>query len=550
MTIAGSAQQLPTYYDVAAIASENEYDGTARSVAMGNAFTALGGDLGSVGLNPAGSAVAGYSQITLTPGLSISTNTTSGVLPPGGDELPYFQREMKRRMTDFNIPNLGITFNYDTHRKSGLKNITFGFIMNRTASWDEDIYANGTNDRTSFMGAMAYEASNYYYDEKEDLYFGLSSAELGMDRPYDRDLPWYYVMGYNSGMISPFGDYDDQYIGASEVIAKNDQGKDIIFQPGTLDQTYGQRISGSKYDYLINLGANISDFLYIGANLGISSLDYSYSKYFKEVAQDPEDFEIILSDGGGTFHFTDMKYKETYSLSGIGVYGKFGFILTPGGGFRIGGAIQTPTLNNITEKFDYYGETNYDISKYDLSSLSPEGRDEISLVSPYRANLGLAYTFGQFGVVSADYEVCDYGSMRYRSTYEDREFFEDINAGIKENFRASHMVRLGAEIKPIPELSIRAGYGLTTSPEEALYHIDDASVIKTQNISAGLGYSSKKSFFADLAVKGTFLSDQYFQPYQDYMYDSEGYINEGDYVPELLNTRRLLKIMLTIGWRF
>ena len=47
--------------------SENRYYGTARSLAMGNAFTALGGDPGSIGINPAGSAVARYSQVTITP---------------------------------------------------------------------------------------------------------------------------------------------------------------------------------------------------------------------------------------------------------------------------------------------------------------------------------------------------------------------------------------------------------------------------------------------------------------------------------------------------
>ena len=39
--------------------SETDYLGTARSVGMGNAMTAVGGDLGSLTFNPAGSAVAG-----------------------------------------------------------------------------------------------------------------------------------------------------------------------------------------------------------------------------------------------------------------------------------------------------------------------------------------------------------------------------------------------------------------------------------------------------------------------------------------------------------
>lgn len=66
--------------------SQNEYEGTARSAAMGNAFTALGGDLGAITINPAGSAVAGYSQFTITPSITISSATSEGALPPGGSE--------------------------------------------------------------------------------------------------------------------------------------------------------------------------------------------------------------------------------------------------------------------------------------------------------------------------------------------------------------------------------------------------------------------------------------------------------------------------------
>lgn len=56
--------------------SEVNYYGTARSMSLGNAMTALGGDLGSVGINPAGSAVNPYWQFTLTPGFSIASSNS------------------------------------------------------------------------------------------------------------------------------------------------------------------------------------------------------------------------------------------------------------------------------------------------------------------------------------------------------------------------------------------------------------------------------------------------------------------------------------------
>ena len=90
--------------------SENQYEGTARTMAMGNAFTALGGDLGSININPAGSAVAKYSQITITPSWSFSANTAQENPLPGTDSRPgYFQNKVTSRTNEFNISNIGYT---------------------------------------------------------------------------------------------------------------------------------------------------------------------------------------------------------------------------------------------------------------------------------------------------------------------------------------------------------------------------------------------------------------------------------------------------------
>lgn len=528
--ICGYAQ---TAYD-ALLFSENNYEGTARTMAMGNAFTALGGDLGSIGINPAGSAVAGYSQITLTPSLTFSASTTQGVSPYSDGHLPYFERQMKSRITDFGMPNIGFTVNYDTNRSSGIRNFTFGFVVNKTAGWNEDVYAAGTNSTTSFMGSMAYDAT----------ISGLTGTDLGAAAAFDR-MPWKPVVGYQSGMISTFGGYDNQFVGASEVIYDNGD----VALGGPLNQSYGRRVDGGKYDYLINMGANISDFIYIGANLGISSLDYTYNEYFKETAVDPSDFEIALS-GGETIYFDEMRYKYAYSASGTGYYGKIGVIVTPGGGFRIGAAIQTPTINTITEEWQQSGETSYTDGKYDASSSSPYGRGSYRMVSPSRVNLGIAYALGQLGVISADYEVSDYSQMRYKSSDYDRDYFESVNEEIMENFRASHMLRLGLEAKPLPELAVRAGYSMATSPERCIECSSDIPAIRNQNVSFGLGYSSKNSFFADFAVRRTFLQNEYFMPYADYMYDADGYLNENAYAPEILNERSLWKVLVTFGWRF
>lgn len=534
MAFAAVYSHAQTAYD-ALLFSENNYEGTARTLAMGNAFTALGGDLGSVTINPAGSAIAGYSQITLTPSLTFSASTTQGVMPPNySGSLPYFEKEMRSSITRFSMPNLGVTMNFDTHRTSGLKNVTVGFIMNKSAGWDEDTYAAGTNNSTSFMGAMAYEAS-------AGGYYG---ADLGANNAYDF-MPWKPVTGYQSGMISTFGGYDDQFVGASEVIYDNGD----IALGGPLSQSYGRNIQGGKYDYVFNLGANISDFIYLGANLAVSSLDYAYDEYFKESAIDPSDFEIVMSNGD-RLYFKDMNYKYSYSATGSGYYGKIGVIITPGYGFRFGAAIQTPTVNRITEEWYMDGETTYTNANYNAYAKSPYGSGSYTMVSPLRANFGLAYTIGKLAVISADYEMCDFGQMKYTTNGTDRDYFEEVNRDIRDRFGISNIVRIGAEVKPVSAIAIRAGYRMATSPEIYDSWGEKLPVTSTQNVSFGLGYSSKNSFFADFALRKTIYADEYFMPYSDYMYDEDGNIISEAYAPQIINKKSLWKVLITFGWRF
>lgn len=533
MAFAAVCSYAQTAYD-ALLFSENNYEGTARTVAMGNAFTALGGDLGSVTINPAGSAVAGYSQITITPSLTFSASTTQGVSPYTDGSLPYFENRMKSSITRFSTPNLGVTLHFDTHRTSGLKSVTVGFLMNKSAGWDEDVYASGTNHSTSFMGAMAYEATVN----------GYSGSELGDPNAFDY-MPWKPVVGYQSGMISTFGGYDDQFVGASEVIYDNGE----VAIGGPLSQSYSRNVQGGKYDYVFNIGADISDFIYLGANLGISSFDYVYDEFFKESAIDPSDFQIDMANGD-RMYFKDMNYRYSYSATGTGYYSKFGVIVTPGYGFRFGAAIQTPTLNHITENWQMSGETSYTDAEYNGYIQSPYGSGSYRMVSPFRANFGLAYTLGQVGVLSADYEVCDYGQMRYKTNGVDRDYFEEVNRDIRERFGTSHIFRIGAEIKPFSGIAVRAGYRAATSSEKYDSWGEEIPGTLTQNVSFGLGYSSKNSFFADLAVRKTILADEYYMPYADYMYDNDGYVIESAYAPEILNKRSLWKVLLTFGWRF
>lgn len=547
LAIIASGLHAQTAYD-ALMLSENSYEGTARSVAMGNAFTALGGDLGAVTINPAGSAMASYSQITITPGITISSSTAQGVSPYENGDLPYFQKKMKSDLTKISLPNIGFTFHFDTGRSYGITGWSLGFIVNKTADYNQDVYANGLNSTTSFIGRMAYEASlDGYYPE-----------DLGADDAYDLGIPWKYVTGFQSAMFDPF---DDIYVAATEKVF-NDK---TAFVAGELEQSYGRRISGNKYEYIVNAGLNISDFVYVGMNLGMNSMSYSYSEYFKERAINPDDFLIEYKDDKGdiisTSYFNQMKYKSSYALSGTGYFAKFGIIVNPLEGLRFGATIQTPTRTTVNETWEDEGQTDFsgpDGRSY--SALSPYGENNWTFTSPLKAGIGAAYTFGERGTISADYELSNYGNIKYRSSaYTDRNILEAINEDIRNSYGIAHNIRAGVEIKPIPAIAVRAGYNISTSAQKAVWDNFEEEYVKVrremvQKASFGVGFSSNGSFFADIALTRTFVPREYFLPYEDYIFttDNNGelVIDSNYFAPELLVKTALWKAVLTLGFRF
>lgn len=534
LAVLATSGKAQTMYDALRF-SESNYEGTARTMAMGNAFTALGGDPGAVSINPAGSAVARYSQITITPSLNFSSNISSGTVLPG-DTSPYsFGRSMKNSRTNFGIPNAGVVLNFDTHRTGGIKNVSVGFVINATNRWQDGLSARGANEYSSFMGALAAGSTGY------DI------SVIDRDDSYDKsNIPWSTILGVKSGMISNISGTND-YVGASEKILEDTEGNKVISLGGPLDQSYQRQQSGSKYDYVLNAGMNISDILYLGANIGATSFAYSSSEQFTEAAQDPDDFEIIFkgeNEEDIATYFSDMRYNYEYRATGGGAYFKFGFIVTPFAGLRLGGAIQTPTVLHITEYWQESAATYFTDASFDANAKTPEGHYQYRLTSPFRFNFGAAYTLGNFALLSADYEYTDYRSMRFKSNDRFSDEFDWQNQDIRDFMGAGHNFRAGLEIKPIQPLAIRAGYNLLTSPEHYYDEFDMKRKVKANRhtYSFGLGYSSKGSFYLDAACTATKYADEYVYPYNDYLSDMPS--------PEILSRKMLWKAVLTFGFRF
>lgn len=516
--------------------STHNYYGTARSIAMGNAFTALGGDLGSININPAGSAVNNFSQITLTPALTLTPTESAYCAEPTLNQT--FINTKHNNSTRFTIPNFGAILNYNTKNKTGIKSFSFGIVANITNNFASNMSAEGINKETTFAGSLAARST------------GLPFGGLNASDAYDR-YDWLSVVGLKSGMISNYGEGDADYIGVTERLYEDN----TIQLADAITQQYGRMSSGTKYDMVFNFGMNISDFLYLGANVGLVTMNYSMNQYFKEYAGSPSNFGIEYDNGNGgvdVAYFDALRYRYAYDATGSGVYAKIGAIVTPMPGLRLGAAIQTPTSTTIKEHWQHAGDTYYTDSNFNTSAESPRGEYQYRFVSPYRFSLGAAYTFGSVGLLSIDYEMCNYSSMGFREigTF-DHSAFEAVNNDISKQTGVSHSIRIGGEIKVTPAFAVRAGYNTDTPAHRNINKYGEISIPKnacTQVVSFGLGYSSKGSFFADFAIRYSEKATEYITPYEDYIFDDGN--NIISLTPELKTRLSLVDAVLTFGFRF
>ena len=135
------------------------------------------------------------------------------------------------------------------------------------------------------------------------------------------------------------------------------------------------------------------------------------------------------------------------------------------------------------------------------------------------------------------------------------------------------MARLGVEVKPLPALSLRAGYNLSSGAQrnylEAEYGPDGAPTGKLlitpltseqkwalckHSASLGAGFQAGP-FFADAAVRLRFLPSESVVPYFYYTYGGD-YSYQAKYpsldvlTPEVGYRAILTDVLVTLGWRF
>ena len=514
--------------------SQTELRGTSRFQSMAGAFGALGGDLSTLTQNPAGIGVYRSSDLGIT--MSVDCNSVKA----GVD---------KMNETRFNINNVGyvgaIRLNSET-----VPNLNFGFTYNRLQSFNRH-YVGGVADIPTSM-------SNFIADEFVNVP-GFTDADLYWTddfNPYfDGYAPWAAVTTFDM----PTKTYG--YVG---IINANDGYMQGLFGDATTGNAYYEVDErGHADEYNIGFGGNVANKLYFGLDFGILDLDYRSFQAYEEdltnayVMTDDEDlYQSPISNHNTRADWGLYNYLHS---EGTGVNFKLGLIWRPTQALRIGAAFHTPTFYDMRDT--YYVEASLKAYQngnqlYSATKGSNDGYDYSSnytISTPWRFMGSVAGVIGTQGIISLDYEYVANQTMRIG---DDRGHnYPDVTYNVKDYFKPSHIIRLGAEYRVNPSWSLRAGYSYKTTQVKKGVDDYDYNIITVgtnptyqydntvQNITCGVGYRYK-SFYSDVAYVHNIRESVYnaFSPIND----EYGY--EPNVSADVKNNNN--RISLTLGMRF
>ena len=507
--------------------SQRNTTGTARSTGMGGAFTSLGADMASLAYNPAGFGMYQRNEVSMTFGLGITQAKNYGASSPSSGNTT----------TQFTINNTGGSFQV-FEGTGALLALNFAFGYNKVADYNYNIAYTNPSSLSSAADAFADIANNNglginsdgkicdangYYDYYMDPYF------------------WTTALAYKGGLINR---------------GSNGWWPDEIGPDAVMAQRTRLKSRGSAGEFSFALGGNISNILYFGVSLDLQSLSRAQTLYYDE--------NIDYANGATPdptaypYQLREFQLGQAMHIDGTGIGAKFGVVVRPTNGLRIGLAVHTPTYYSLAYRYEaslssaaYSAGSNpdgYDVGRdgYIYAEEFTPGLEDIgdnrwAFITPTRLLAGISYTIGKWAIISADYQYDTFGGMRVKSAPIDYGF---INETLRYNLKGVHHARAGIEVKPISMLALRVGGGYTSGILNEGIVLGEPVLNSMWSLSAGIGVRVSKVTSIDLAYQ--YRKEENSDYYTFYSENSQGVNASGLYGLDLLRHN----IALTFAFRF
>ncbi len=439
-----SVAQAQEITDAVRYAQDN-LNGTARFRAMSGAFGALGGDLSSININPAGSAVFSNNQIAIT----LSNYNTK-------NNSDYFGTKTTQKDNSFDPNQAGGVFVFKNQNSNGnWKKISLAINYENTNNFNNSLFSAGTNPTNSAANYFLYYANGVPLNTLENSTYG--ELDHGAQQAF---------LGYQGYVIDPV---DSNNPNNTSYTSNVRPGGNYYQENNIYTKGYNGKLS-------FNAATSYKDKLYLGINLNSHFTDYTQSSSFYE-------------DNNNTLDSNDrvnrLQFDNELYTHGTGFSFQIGAIAKITNEIRLGLAYESPTWYHLSDELS---QKLVAVSSNTSGELPPDVVDPkitnyyapYKLQTPSKFTGSFAYVFGKSGLISIDYAIKDYSNTKFQP--ENDSYYRDVNSYMSATLKSTNELRLGAEYK-IKEWSLRGGYRYEQSPYKNATTIGDLN-----GYSAGLGY--------------------------------------------------------------
>lgn len=381
--------------------SHSDYEGTARFMGAGGAFSAVGAEFSALNVNPAAIGVFKKNEVTFTP-MVISIYNNNGL---------YNGKNSFHNSVRYSLTNAGGVFRINLKKDNGWKAIQLGFGYNRTHDYNNQFRIEGQSNNSSMMDEiLAGTQGKNLHNISDNAYFAWKTWMIDC------------VDTITNKYTSPFA------------------GK-------SLHQKLVVESSGANDEMAFSIGGNYNDMLFIGATIGVPIISYNEKTKYTETDVN----DVSTAD--------NFCITENLRVRTTGVNLKLGIIYQPAEFVRIGAAFHTPSYfgrvrNTYTRTMTSLFDDGMDYS-YDHTYNS-----NYTLTTPLRAIGSVAFLIKKRAFVSAEYEYTGYNMSRMSSS---EYSYDEENEAIQDKYGACHTVRIGGEAYLTSNFLLRAGYNFKSS---------------------------------------------------------------------------------------
>lgn len=430
-----------------------DLNGSARVQGTGGAFLSLGGDVSSLSLNPAASAVNINTLASVSLGVFDNINDAS-----------YFNNVSRAIDTDASLNQGGAVFvfyNDNGAENSGWNKIAFGINYNNTRNHDTQRFVTGRSNTS---------IANYFVNRAQGI-----PLELLQLQNNETISGLYQFLGETEGTAA-----QDALLGFQGFIIDplvDDPANTSYISnlgSGNFDQEYLETTRGYNGKYTANFSAQYNNDFYFGFNLNSHTINRTTTN-------------SLVENNTVNSPINQIYFENRLSTYGAGVSAQIGGIAKFDKNFRVGFTYDTPTWYEINEETIQFLETERTVDNSSITAtIDPNILNvfrEYQLRTPGKIAAGASYVFGKKGFLSFDYTYKDYGNINVRYN-DDRNAFSDLNSAIENNLQATSTFKVGGEYRYNEAMSFRAGIRHEQSPYK-----DDFIQSDLNGYSLGFGYN-------------------------------------------------------------